>query len=52
MARSLFLEQNLKLVESLEDYGVRARPITSGVFTADFLDRPRYDLVRQLFTKA
>ena len=43
LARSLFLEQNLKLVNALEDmYGVRTRPITSGVFTADFLDRDRY----------
>ena len=43
LARSLFLEQNLKLTNALEDmYGVRVRPITSGVFTANFLDRERY----------
>ena len=42
IARSLFLEQNLKLTNALEDmYGVRTRPITSGVFTADYLDRER-----------
>ena len=42
LARKLFLEQNLKLVNALEDmYGVRTRPITSGVFTSDFLDRER-----------
>ena len=34
-ARALFLEENLKLVEKLEGLGVRARPITSGVFTAE-----------------
>ncbi|KAG8528771.1 uncharacterized protein KY384_006459 [Bacidia gigantensis] len=44
LARTLFLDQNLKLVNALEDmYGVRTRPITSGVFTADYLDRDRYD---------
>ena len=48
LARSLFLEENLKLVEALEDMGVRARPITSGVFTADYLDREKYDLVGKI----
>ena len=43
LARQLFLEQNLNLVNALEDeYDVRTRPITSGVFTADFLDRERW----------
>ena len=45
LARSLFLEENLKLVEALEDLGVRARPITTGVFTADYLDKEKYNLV-------
>src|SRR5271163_2932816 len=45
LARSLFLEENLKLVEELERLGVRARPFTSGVFTADYLDKGKYDLV-------
>ena len=48
LARSLFLEENLKLVEELENLGVRARPITSGVFTADYLDKPKYDLVGKI----
>ncbi|KAI9809349.1 MAG: Protein arg-6, mitochondrial [Sarcosagium campestre] len=48
LARSLFLEENLKLVEELENLGVRARPITSGVFTADYLDREKYDLVGKI----
>ena len=48
LARSLFLEENLKLVEALEDMGVRARPITSGVFTADYLDKEKYDLVGKI----
>ena len=48
LARSLFLEENLKLVEELENLGVRARPITSGVFTADYLDKPKYNLVGKI----
>lgn len=45
IARALFLEENARLVEELERQGVRARPITSGVFTADYLDKEKYNLV-------
>ncbi|KAG2074443.1 bifunctional acetylglutamate kinase/N-acetyl-gamma-glutamyl-phosphate reductase [Suillus decipiens] len=45
IARRVFLEQNLKLVGALEKLGTRARPITSGVFTADYLDKEKYRLV-------
>ncbi|CAF9942948.1 MAG: Protein arg-6, mitochondrial [Alectoria fallacina] len=48
IARSLFLQENLKLVEELENLGVRARPITSGVFGAEFLDKEKYDLVGKI----
>ena len=48
IARSLFLEENLKLCEKLEDLGVRARPITSGVFGADYLDKEKYKLVGKI----
>ena len=48
IARALFLEENMRLVEELERLGIRARPITSGVFTADFLDREKYDLVGKI----
>ncbi|KAL8744083.1 MAG: hypothetical protein Q9190_003621, partial [Brigantiaea leucoxantha] len=48
LARNLFLEENLKLVEALENLGVRARPITSGVFTAEYLDKQKYDLVGKI----
>ncbi|KAI4230613.1 MAG: hypothetical protein LQ349_006149 [Xanthoria aureola] len=48
LARSLFLEENLKLVEAVENLGVRARPITSGVFTADYLDKDKYNLVGKI----
>jgi N-acetyl-gamma-glutamyl-phosphate reductase/acetylglutamate kinase len=48
LARALFLEENLKLTEELENLGVRARPITSGVFTADYLDKEKYNLVGKI----
>ena len=48
LARALFLEENLKLTEELENLGVRARPITSGVFTADYLDKQKYNLVGKI----
>ncbi|KAI5804895.1 putative acetylglutamate kinase [Geopyxis carbonaria] len=48
LARQLFLDENLKLVEALEKMGVRARPITSGVFQAEYLDQKKYDLVGRI----
>jgi N-acetyl-gamma-glutamyl-phosphate reductase/acetylglutamate kinase len=48
VARELFLEENLKLVEKLEEMGVRARPITSGVFGADYLDKEKWNLVGKI----
>ncbi|KAK2855655.1 Protein arg-6, mitochondrial, partial [Arthroderma sp. PD_2] len=48
LARSLFMEENLKLVEELERLGVRARPVTTGVFSADYLDKEKYDLVGKI----
>jgi len=48
IARRVFLEENLRLVTALEKLGARARPITSGVFTADFLDREKYGLVGKI----
>ncbi|KAH3668040.1 hypothetical protein OGAPHI_001794 [Ogataea philodendri] len=45
VVRKCFLEQNLKLVTALEKMGVRARPITAGVFQADYLDKDKYQLV-------
>jgi N-acetyl-gamma-glutamyl-phosphate reductase/acetylglutamate kinase len=38
----------LKIVSALEKLGTRARPITSGVFTADYLDREKYGLVGKI----
>ena len=48
VARRVFLEENLKLVSALEALGTRARPITSGVFTADYLDKEKYCLVGKI----
>ncbi|KAK9492513.1 Aspartate/glutamate/uridylate kinase [Lipomyces doorenjongii] len=48
VVRRCFLEQNLKLVDALEKQGVRARPITGGVFTAEYLDRDKYQLVGKI----
>ncbi|KAG8836189.1 hypothetical protein FRC17_009532 [Serendipita sp. 399] len=48
IARRVFLEENLRLVTALEKLGTRARPITSGVFTADYLDKEKYGLVGKI----
>lgn len=48
VVRKCFLEQNLRLVTALEKMGVHARPITAGVFGADFLDKDKYELVGKI----
>jgi N-acetyl-gamma-glutamyl-phosphate reductase/acetylglutamate kinase len=45
VVRKCFLEQNLRLVTALEKMGVHARPITAGVFGAEYLDEKKYQLV-------
>jgi bifunctional N-acetylglutamate synthase/kinase len=45
IARRVFLRENLRLVEALEEMGTRARPVTAGVFEASLLDEPRLGLV-------
>ena len=47
-ARQVFNEANMKLIKALEDRGVRARPIVSGVFGAEFLDQSQYQYVGQV----
>lgn len=42
VARKVFLEENFKLVEALEDLGTRARPIIGGVFQGTYLDKVRH----------
>ncbi|KAH3672388.1 hypothetical protein WICMUC_004224 [Wickerhamomyces mucosus] len=48
VVRKCFLEQNLKLVTRLEKMGVPARPITAGVFSADYLEKDKYKLVGKI----
>lgn len=48
VVRKCFLEQNLRLVTALEKMGVHARPITAGVFTAEYLDKDKYQLVGKI----
>jgi len=48
IGRQVFLAENLKLVEALEKLGTRARPITNGVFFADYLDREKYGYVGKI----
>lgn len=48
VARKLFLAENLKLVQRLEEMGVRARPITANVFTADYLDEAKWKFVGKI----
>lgn len=45
VARPLMYKENLRLVEALEDKGIRARSIQHGVFQCSFLDQARLGLV-------
>ncbi|ORY33144.1 putative Arg-6 protein, mitochondrial precursor [Naematelia encephala] len=48
VARRVFLQENLKLTTALERLGTRARPIPTGVFTAEYLDKAKYGLVGKI----
>ncbi|KAI9103277.1 Aspartate/glutamate/uridylate kinase [Phlyctochytrium arcticum] len=48
IARQVFQEENLRLVEALERLGTRARPINGGVFTAEYLDKDKYQYVGKI----
>ncbi|KDN36166.1 putative ARG6-n-acetyl-gamma-glutamyl-phosphate reductase [Tilletiaria anomala UBC 951] len=50
VARKVFLEENMRLVEKLESLGSRARPIPLGTFTADYLDKEKYGLVGKIYS--
>ncbi|KAK4447499.1 protein arg-6, mitochondrial [Podospora aff. communis PSN243] len=45
VARDLFLKENLNLVNKLEEKGVHAQPLTTGMFRADYLDRDKWGYV-------
>ena len=48
IAAQVFLERKFKLVAALEKLGTRLRPITSGVFSADYLEKEKYGLIRKI----
>ncbi|AMD19984.1 HCL167Cp [Eremothecium sinecaudum] len=48
VVRECFLEQNMKLVTALQKMNVLSRPICTGVFEAEFLDKEKYDLVGRI----
>ncbi len=45
VARRIFMRENLRLVEALENLGTRARPLTSGIFEASFMDEEKLGFV-------
>jgi acetylglutamate kinase len=48
VARPVIYHANMRLVEALEERGIRARGIQHGVFLCDFLDRERLGLVGRI----
>jgi N-acetyl-gamma-glutamyl-phosphate reductase/acetylglutamate kinase len=48
IARKLFLQENLKLVEALAAKGIQSWPITSGVLQAEYLDKEKYKFVGKI----
>ncbi|KAK4229576.1 Aspartate/glutamate/uridylate kinase [Podospora fimiseda] len=45
IARDLFLRENLKLVNKLEEKGVHAQPLTGDIFRAEYLNKEKWGLV-------
>lgn len=48
VARNLFLQENLKLVNALEEKGVHAQPLTLGMFNADYLNKDKWGYVGKI----
>jgi acetylglutamate kinase len=48
VARPLMYRENLRLVEALEDRGIRARGIQHGVFQCSYLDQEKLGLVGEV----
>ncbi|KAL1882050.1 hypothetical protein VTK73DRAFT_2764 [Phialemonium thermophilum] len=48
VARKLFLQENLKLVNKLEEKGVHAQPLTMGMFTAEYLNKDKWGYVGKI----
>lgn len=47
-ARPVIYEQNMRLVDALEQRGIRARGIQHGIFACEYLDRDRLGLVGRI----
>ncbi|KAK0716916.1 Aspartate/glutamate/uridylate kinase [Lasiosphaeria miniovina] len=45
VARDLFLKENLNLVNKLEEKGVHAQPLATGMFRADYLNKDKWGYV-------
>ncbi|KAK4162035.1 Aspartate/glutamate/uridylate kinase [Cladorrhinum sp. PSN259] len=45
VARDLFLKENMNLVNMLEEKGVHAQPLTTGMFRAEYLNKEKWGLV-------
>jgi N-acetyl-gamma-glutamyl-phosphate reductase/acetylglutamate kinase len=48
VARNLFLQENLKLVNALEEKGVHAQPLTLGMFNAEYLNKDKWGYVGKI----
>ncbi len=48
VARRVFMRENLRLVDALEEMGTRARPITTGVFEAELVEDRRLGFVGEI----
>ncbi|KAK3898249.1 Aspartate/glutamate/uridylate kinase [Staphylotrichum tortipilum] len=48
VARDLFLQENLKLINKLEEKGVHAQPLTTGILRADYLDKDKWGMVGKI----
>lgn len=48
VARKLFMEENQRLTNRLEEMGVHVRPITHGVLEADYLNKEKWNLVGKI----
>ncbi|SPQ19081.1 7f89df5f-a084-4fe1-ba08-c293986350ac [Thermothielavioides terrestris] len=48
VARDLFLRENMKLVDKLEEKGVHAQPLTTGMFRAEYLNRDKWGYVGKI----
>lgn len=48
IARKVYLRENLRLVEALEELGTRARPVTAGVLQARLVDLDRLGFVGEV----